>query len=94
MSEPLIASKDNSMEVLAQRFDGMAARIRHNRDASFGGAFVIIPPVKEGSEPLDTLILDSKQDLAQFWALLKTKAEMELQQIDQLQRQQGAFSRR
>lgn len=94
MSEPLIAGKDNSVETLAKRFDVMADRMRLNKDNSFGGAFVIIPPVGEGSEPIDTLILDSKQDLSQFWMLLKQKAENEIMQLTMAQRNQNAFPRR
>lgn len=94
MSEPLIQSKDNSVETLSRRFDAMGERMRHNKDSAFGGAFVICPPTAEGSEPIDTLILDSKQDIAQFWILLKAKAEQELSQLAQVQRNQGAFRAR
>lgn len=93
MSEPLIQDQNRPMEAVAALFDAMAARIRLNKDNSFGGAFVIIPP-DNGGEPIVTLILDDKQDPAQFYTLLKVKAEAQIVQIDQLARQQGGYGRR
>jgi hypothetical protein len=91
MNEPLITPKESNA---AQLFQDMADRIRHNADQSFGGAFVIIPPAN-GGDPLETLILDAKQDPAQFFTLLKVKCDMAIGLIeDQRRNQQGPFGRR
>ena len=71
----------------------MAEAVERNAEGSFGGAFVVVPPPEAG-EPLETLILDSKQDPAQFWMLLKTKCDLELSALDAKQRQQATFGRR
>jgi hypothetical protein len=95
MSENLIAQPDRSPEAFAKLFDEMAAKIRLNKDNAFGGAFVIIPPPENGGEPIQTLILDSKQDAGQFFTLLKTKAEAQILALDhQARNQQAGFPRR
>jgi hypothetical protein len=71
----------------------MADAIERNPTGNFGGAFVVVPPVEAG-DPLETLILDTKQDPAQFWMLLKTKCDIELGLLDQKQRTGQAFGRR
>jgi hypothetical protein len=93
MTEPLIQPPENTA---AKAFQDMADRIRHNAGQSFGGAFVVIPPVNNGGDPLETLILDSKQDPAQFWTLLKVKCDLAIGELDQRARNQqaGAFGRR
>lgn len=93
MSEELIQQAKLSPEAVAQLFDDMAAKIRLNKDNSFGGAFVIIPP-EEGGAPIVTLILDSKQDPGQFFTLLKVKAEAQITMLDVARRNQSAFARR
>jgi hypothetical protein len=77
---------------LLKRFQRMAERMSVNGNESFGGAFVIIPP-EDGGEPIETLILDSKQDASQFWMLLKTKCDIALGELDQKQRQAATFGR-
>ena len=71
----------------------MADAIERNAEYSFGGAFVVVPPAEAG-EPIETLILDVKQDPAQFWMLLKTKCDLELAALDQKQRTNATFGRR
>ena len=71
----------------------MADAIERNAEGSFGGAFVVVPPPEAG-DPLETLIIDTKQDPAQFWMLLKTKCDIELGALDAKQRQQSTFGRR
>lgn len=66
-------------------FKRMYSRILANSQETYGGAFVIVPP-KDGGEVIETLILDSGQDAAQFWGLLKIKCELALAQIDEQQR--------
>jgi len=80
-------------KTLADRFRAMAAAIELNGADNFGGAFVVIPPT-EGGDVLETLVLDSRQDPAMLWMLLKTKCDMELTKLDQAQRSGNAFGRR
>lgn len=82
----------NNVHELLKRFNNMADRMSLNGNDSFGGAFVIIPPIG-GGEPIETLILDSKQDLAQFWNAVITKCQIMLAKVEQDQRQQGTFGR-
>ncbi len=74
-----------------ERFRKMADAIESNAERGFGGAFVIMPP--EG-DPIETLILDSKQDPSQFYMLLKTKCDIALNELDAKQRQAQGFQRR
>jgi hypothetical protein len=74
-------------------FRKMATAIDHNAAAGFGGAFVIIPP-EGGGNPIETLILDEKQDPAQFWTLLKTKCDTQIALADQALRTAQAGFRR
>ena len=83
----------NSVHVLLKHFNDMAERLSLNGDRSFGGAFVVVPPIG-GGDPLETLILDSKQDPAQFWNLLMTKCQIMLAELDQKQRSNASFGRR
>lgn len=76
-----------------QRFRLMAEAIERNEEALFGGAFVVVPP-KDAGEPIETLILDAKQDSAQFWILLKSKCEQEIAKADEKQRGQASFGLR
>ena len=77
----------------ADLFRRMAARIDHNAADGFGGAFLIVPPAN-GGDAIDTLILDTLQDPAQFWTLLKTKCDIQIQKLDNAARQSQAFNRR
>ena len=74
-------------------FFQMRERIGKNTTDAFGGAFVVVPP-EGGGDPLETLILDSKQDPAQFWNLLMTKCQIMLAELDQKQRSNASFGRR
>jgi len=80
-------------KTLADRFRAMATAIELNGADNFGGAFVVIPP-SDGGDILETLVLDSRQDPAMLWMLLKTKCDMELTKLDQAQRSGNAFGRR
>ena len=75
------------------RFRAMAEAIERNEGVAFGGAFVIIPP-EAGGEPIETLILDNKQDLAQFWNAVITKCQIMLVSVEQQQRTGQGFARR
>lgn len=74
-------------------FRKMATLIDLNSGATFSGALVAIPP-KDGGSTIELLVLDTAQSPAQFWALLKTKCEIELQQLDEKSRNTQAFGRR
>lgn len=88
MTEPLIQGSTD-IKQLAAELREMADRMELNANASFGGAFVIIPPA--GGEVIKTLIIDSKQDPAQYWSIIKTKADMALMGLDEQQRNTRAF---
>ena len=64
-------------------FETMALQIETNSPNAFGGAFVIVPP--EG-DPISTLIIDQSGSVAQFWSLVKAKAELALAEIEQKDR--------
>jgi len=87
MNQPLIDGQTADIKALADELRSMADSMELNGPASFGGCFVVLPPM--GGEPIKTLILDSKQDPAQFWAILKTKAEMALASLDEQSRVAG-----
>ena len=76
-----------------QRFRAMADAIEKNAEGSFGGCFVVVPP-EGGGDPIETLILDSKQDLAQFWNAVITKCQIMLADVEQKQRAGQGFGRR
>ena len=63
----------------------MADRIDMNDPTAFGGAFVVVPP--GGYEAVETLIIDSGKDPAQFWGILQARAQIALAKIDDEQRQ-------
>lgn len=87
MTDPLTLSD-------AERFASMAERIRHNQDSStFGGAWVIIPP-GEGGIPMETLILDSKGDPAQFYMLLMAKSKNALDELQTKERMRQGYGQR
>ena len=89
MSDLVETSKNEA----ADRFTAMAAAIEHNASATFGGAVVIIPPIN-GGEPIELLILDLKADPAQFWSTIRTRIDIKLSELDQVQRKQASFGMR
>ena len=72
-------------EARAALFDQMAAQIRLNKDAVFGGAFLMVPP--EG-DPFSSLMLNQDQ-ASIFWAAVQTLANMALATLEQANRRQG-----
>jgi hypothetical protein len=92
MNQPLIDETKRDADTLAKLFTDMADAIKKNGDNSFGGAFVIVPPAN-GLSPIQTLILDSAQDPAQFWGVLKSKADIALASLDNISRNQRGFGR-
>lgn len=59
-------------------FDAMATLIHENENESFAGAFVIVPP--NGEPPIELLLLTAP-DPAMFWSMIKTKAEIAMQEL-------------
>ena len=72
-------------EERAALFDQMAAQIRLNKDAKFGGAFLMVPP---DGEPFSSLMLNQDQPSI-FWAAVQTLANMALSTLEQAQRKFG-----
>ena len=77
---------DGKVAARADMFKAMAERIERNADAKFGGAFVLLPP--GDGEPFMSLMLD-QEEAAIFWSALQTIANMAVQTLDTVQRQQG-----
>lgn len=84
---------DDKTKTIADRFRAMADAIELNGTATFGGAFVVIPPF-EGGDLLETLILDNRQDASQFWIFLKTKSQTQMDDLDGKNRLGQSFGRR
>ena len=72
-------------EARAALFDQMAAQIRLNKDAKFGGAFLMVPP---DGDPFSSLMLNQDQPSI-FWAAVQTLANMALSTLELAQRKQG-----
>ena len=92
MSEQLIDGQAPDVAKMAAELRAMAESLERNTADVFGGCFVVLPP--QGGEPIKTLILDSKQDPAQFWSILKTKCDIMLASLDEMARNQQGYGRR
>ena len=78
-------SDDQPRDVNEERaalFDQMAAQIRLNKDAKFGGAFLMVPP---DGDPFSSLMLNQDQPSI-FWAAVQTLANMALGTLEKAQR--------
>lgn len=71
----------------AEAFEVMAARIRHNAESPFGGAIVIVPPVN-GGDTIDILTLDSTITPGDFYAMLMSRLQGIISELDARSRQQ------
>jgi hypothetical protein len=76
-------------EEIAQRFEALAARIRLNKDASFGGAFLLVPPPATGNI-VETLVL-SDQNPGVFWSLVKGMIDAEWKALQDRVARQSTF---
>ena len=72
-------------------FDEMSARIERNDAGDFAGAFVIVTP---DGKSKSLLLLDNSQSAAAFWGLLKSTAEIALQEVEDEQRMGQSYGRR
>jgi hypothetical protein len=75
---------------IAERFRVMAERIERNPQ-EFGGACVIVPP--GGTEPIEFLLIDAKGDVAQFYGTIKSKLEIQLEELRAAQQKQQHWGR-
>lgn len=79
----------DEIEQRAKLFDEMAAQIRLNHAAKFGGAFLMVPP---GGDPFSSLMLNQEEPSI-FWAAVKTLAEVAMGQLERQARGQQGFGR-
>jgi hypothetical protein len=70
-------------------FRNMAASLDLNEGKPFGGALVIIPPA--GGDPIEMLILDSREDAMQFYMTIKTMVEVAYNELLIKQQQNKVF---
>lgn len=66
-------------EKRAALFEEMARQIRLNKDATFGGAFLVVPP--GDGEPFSSLMLNQEEQSI-FWGAVKTLGEVALAALD------------
>ena len=78
--------RPDPVEQRAILFDQMAAQIRLNRDAKFGGAFLMVPP--GDGEPFSSLMLNQDEPSI-FWAAIQTLAGIAMASLERVQRQAG-----
>jgi hypothetical protein len=78
------------VETRARLFESMAAQIRLNKDAKFGGALLAIPPGDDG-EPF-SFITFNQDEAAIFWSIVQTLGQMAQAAMEQAAR--GQFGRR
>lgn len=70
-------------EARAVLFEQMAARIRLNRDAKFGGCFLVVPP--GDGDPFSIILLD-QEEAPIFWGALKGLYEVAMGLLDKASR--------
>jgi len=71
-------------EARAKLFEDMAAQIRLNKHAKFGGAFLVVPPAD--GEPFSSIMLNQDEQSI-FWSTVKTLADIAMQALDPRNRQ-------
>lgn len=76
----------------SEPFDRMARAIEHNKAAGFGGAAVIVIP-GQPEQIIEMLILDPRQNVAQFIGAVATRIQMIQNELEQKQRMLQGFSR-
>jgi hypothetical protein len=87
MNDDQVADElDFQAEKRAAMFEEMATQIRLNKNAKFGGAFLIIPP--GDGEPFSSLMLNQEEQ-GVFWGALKSLVEMAMNALETLARQRG-----
>ena len=76
-------------EKRARMFEAMAVQIRLNKDAKFGGAFLVVPPAD--GEPFSSIMLNQDEPSI-FWSTVKTLADIAMAALDP--RNSQGFQRR
>jgi hypothetical protein len=71
-------------------FEAMSKLVK-SQEGQFGGAYVIYPP--EGTA-ISALVISTAPDPAEFWANLKTRCEVALNELAMKEHKQGPFGRR
>lgn len=79
-------------KAISDLFRKMADDIDRNAGAGFGGAFVCVPPTN-GGEAFQTLIVGEGADPSDFWVMLKSKSQAQINAVDAAQRSGQAFRR-
>lgn len=87
MSDEQPKPEHQAAEDRALLFENMAAQIRLNRDAKFGGAFLMVPPE---NEPFSSLMLN-QDEASIFWATVETLAQVAKSSLERAQRGQAGF---
>ena len=89
MADEEISREHREAELRAHAFEDMARQIRLNKDAKFGGAFLLIQPGATTYEEMFRSLMLNQEQPAIFWSAVQTLASMALQDLEKLQRQQG-----
>lgn len=76
----------------SQAFREMATRIDLNKREGFSGAAVLVPP--GDGKRMEMLLLRNEGDPAMFWHLVKTHAEIAIQEAAAAEQQQAQWGRR
>lgn len=76
----------------AAPFRKIADRLDLNRSEGVSGAACIVPP--GDGKRLELLLLRNEEDPAMFWHLIKTHAEIAIQELANAEQQQGMYGRR
>lgn len=78
-------------EARAALFEDMARQIRLNKDAKFGGAFVLLSPdTTDETTSFRSLMLDQAQP-GIFWASIQTIVQIAMSELEKQQRGQQGF---
>ena len=81
---------ERSPPTAADVFKAMSERIERNGLENFGGAAVIVSP---DGKVISVLMVDESKETSQFWGLLKTRVQLEIQAATDSQRLGNAFGR-
>lgn len=88
MNQPLIEQNKLDVATILRR---MADHLDRNKEASFGGCAVIVPP--STNETIEVLILDSSGDAAQFLSTILTRIQTIQVEMAATAKRQAAFGR-
>ena len=72
----------------SENFRLWADKIEKNAADDFSGAFLIVPP---NGEPISGLLIDAEKNMGTFFAVVKSKLEAAIDQINEAQRRSTGF---